>query len=152
MSEGLDGTVVHVVSALPGLPWAGRVDQSPAMGGEIFRWGLEDLLDTYGVDMYFTGHIHMYERSYPTLRGKVQNYYNKPTFPVHINTGNSGNRSDFALGPERDFSAKRLVNVGCYSSVHIHNATHLTFQQKSNDDGTVLDEFVLEKERRGARS
>lgn len=116
------------------------------------RWGLEDLLDTYGVDMYFTGHIHMYERSYPTLRGKVQNYYNKPTFPVHINTGNSGNRSDFALGPERDFSAKRLVNVGCYSSVHIHNATHLTFQQKSNDDGTVLDEFVLEKERGGARS
>jgi len=108
---------------------------------------LKELLDIFSVDMYFTGHIHMYERTYPTLRGNVQKHYKKPTFPVHINTGNSGSRNDFVLGPERDFSAKRLSGVGCYSSIQIHNATHLTFQQKSAENGTVLDEFDLEKER-----
>merc|ERR1712192_87442 len=91
------------------------------------RWGLETLMDRYRVDMYLTGHVHMYERSWPTLRGEVEKTYNNPSYPVHINAGNSGSRNDFASGAPGNFTAFRLTGVGCYSSVYIHNATHLSF-------------------------
>jgi len=133
--EYLDGRVVGYGCGIGTGNWKGK------------RWGLEDLMDEFKVDMYFTGHIHMYERSWPTMRGHVQKTYTKPTFPVHINTGNSGSKNDFTLGPEADFSAYRLAMVGCYSSVKIHNATHLTFEQKDANNGTVIDGFDLEKER-----
>jgi len=111
------------------------------------RWGLETLMEKYAVDFYFTGHMHMYERSWPTLFGQVQKTYHNPSFPVHINTGNSGSQNNFFLGPEANFTAFRLARVGCYSSVQIHNATHLSFAQKSAANGTVIDKFDLVQER-----
>merc|ERR1712113_13857 len=114
--------------------------------------GLEKLMDKYKVDFYWTGHMHMYERTWPTLYGKVQKTYHNPDFPVHINAGNSGSKNDFFLGPVANFTAFRLARVGCYSSVVIHNATHLSFTQRSASNGSVIDEFELVKDRRHAFS
>jgi hypothetical protein len=61
------------------------------------RYGLEPLLERYQVDMYFTGHIHMYERSLPVMRGQVEQSYHNPKGVVHINTGNSGGRTSSKL-------------------------------------------------------
>eukprot|EP01051_Picozoa_sp_SAG22_P003593 SAG22_NODE_177_length_16160_cov_41.299296_15_plen_80_part_00 len=52
-----------------------QVDGIPSCGvGEVYeglRYGLEPLLAEHKVDMYFTGHIHMYERSLPVMKSQV---------------------------------------------------------------------------------
>jgi hypothetical protein len=112
------------------------------------RYGLEPLLERYQVDMYFTGHIHMYERSLPVMRGQVEQSYHNPKDVVHINTGNSGGRNGFEDGPAANFTAMRLTDVPCYTWLLIHNATHLHFEQAHNGNGSVLDEFELYKAHR----
>ena len=97
--------------------------------------------------MYFTGHIHMYERSYPVMKGLVENSYINPKGVVHINTGNSGGRNGFENGPEANFTAMRLTDTPCYTRLLIHNATHLRFEQAHNDNGVTLDSFDLSKQR-----
>ncbi len=104
-------------------------------------------MDKYGVDMYFTGHIHMYERTWPVMRGRVERTTRHPRGVVHVNTGNAGGRSGFENGPAAAFTATRLTDVPCYSRVTLHNATHLSFEQAHNEDGSALDAMLLVKER-----
>jgi len=50
----------------------------------------EDLFQKYGVDAYFTGHVHSYERNYPAYKGKKVSDYTNPKAPVGIVVGNAG--------------------------------------------------------------
>ena len=109
------------------------------------RYGIEQLLEQHNVDMYFTGHIHMYERSLPVMRGRVEQSYVNPRGVVHINTGNSGGRNGFGNGPPANFTGMRLTDVPCYSRINIRNATHLRFEQAHSGNGSVLDSFELSK-------
>jgi hypothetical protein len=111
------------------------------------RYGLEPLLSAYGVDMYFTGHIHMYERSLPVMKSKVEHSYANPRGVVHINTGNSGGRNGFNDGPRANFTGMRLTDVPCYTRITIRNSTHLGFEQAHSGNGSVLDSFELSKVR-----
>jgi hypothetical protein len=128
-----------------------QVDGSPSCGvGEVYeglRYGLEPLLAEHKVDMYFTGHIHMYERSLPVMKSQVEQSYDNPSGVVHINTGNSGGRNGFGDGPPANFTGKRLTGVPCYTRITIRNATHLGFEQAHNGNGSVLDSFELTKVR-----
>ena len=114
---------------------------------EGLRYGLEPLLAEHKVDMYFTGHIHMYERSLPVMKSQVEQSYVNPSGVVHINTGNSGGRNGFGDGPPANFTGKRLTDVPCYTRITIRNATHLGFEQAHNGNGSVLDSFELSKVR-----
>eukprot|EP01047_Picozoa_sp_COSAG01_P013604 COSAG01_NODE_645_length_14553_cov_32.925227_1_plen_621_part_00 len=130
-----------------------RIENIPSCGVGSGNWtgkryGLEPLLDRFNVDLYFTGHVHMYERSWPVLYSQVEHSYVNPTKPVHVNTGNSGSRSAFENGPPRNFTAFRLTDVGCYTRLKIHNATHLSFEQAHVTNGSVLDSFDMVKMRR----
>lgn len=111
------------------------------------RYGIEPLLEQHKVDMYFTGHIHMYERSLPVMRGQVEQSYVNPSGVVHINTGNSGGRSGFENGPPANFTGMRLTDTPCYTRITIRNATHLGFEQAHAGNGSVLDSFELSKVR-----
>ncbi|GFS24975.1 purple acid phosphatase [Elysia marginata] len=52
---------------------------------------LEDLFYEFGVDIYFSGHKHCYERSWPLYQGKVfQNDYINPMAPVYVIIGSMG--------------------------------------------------------------
>ena len=44
-----------------------------------FQAAAEELFFTYGVDIYFCGHEHFYERSYPVYNSQVQTSYDYPT-------------------------------------------------------------------------
>jgi hypothetical protein len=41
----------------------------------------------YGVDMYFAGHVHSYERQWPTYQGVPYTSYADPEAPVYIISG-----------------------------------------------------------------
>lgn len=69
-----------------------------------FQKAMEDLFYKYQVDIYFSGHIHSYERTFPVYRGIVQNYnkcnlrgniktniYEKPNYTTYIMIGGAGN-------------------------------------------------------------
>jgi len=109
------------------------------------RYGIEPLLEEHQVDMYFTGHIHMYERSLPVMRSQIEQSYVNPKGVVHINTGNSGGRNGFENGPPANFTGMRLTDVPCYTRIKIRNATHLGFEQAHAGNGSVLDSFELSK-------
>jgi hypothetical protein len=57
--------------------------------GNGCRYGLEQLLIKYGVDIFLNGHEHNYERNWPTMPGgkptKQDNI--NPTAPIYIVSG-----------------------------------------------------------------
>ena len=44
----------------------------------------------YKVDLIFNGHVHSYERNYPTYDSKRTSGYVNPTSPMNIVVGNAG--------------------------------------------------------------
>ena len=60
----------------------------------FIRFGLEELLKEYGVDLAIWGHVHSYERSWPVYNYQVYNGsyeepYHNPGAPVHINAASA---------------------------------------------------------------
>jgi hypothetical protein len=64
-----------------------RQDQLTFVPGAPFQQQIEPLMLKYSVDMYLSGHMHMYERTFPLIDGKViqaGNVYVNPKAPVHV--------------------------------------------------------------------
>ncbi len=51
-----------IVGSLPKLPGA---DTAHYLENECMRQAMEGVLYTYGVDVIFNGHLHVYERTFP---------------------------------------------------------------------------------------
>lgn len=51
----------------------------------------EELFYKYKVDMYFAGHVHHYERDYPTYRNVSETSYNNPRATSYVQVGGPGN-------------------------------------------------------------
>eukprot|EP01089_Gocevia_fonbrunei_P017908 TRINITY_DN595_c0_g1_i1.p1 TRINITY_DN595_c0_g1~~TRINITY_DN595_c0_g1_i1.p1 ORF type:complete len:441 (+),score=95.33 TRINITY_DN595_c0_g1_i1:79-1401(+) len=118
--------------------------------GERF-FGMESLLQKYGVDMYISGHEHSYERMFPVYQGKVYNGtagpYINPGAPVHVVAGAAGCQEDLdrfggGLGP---WSAFRSATYG-YGRLTVFNQTTLFWEQVLDLDGSILDQFYLVKD------
>jgi len=63
----------------------GKVDSKMAAA-------IEPLLDEFDVDIFFTGHVHSYERDWPTFNTtNVVKSYNNPGVPTHVMIGGPGN-------------------------------------------------------------
>jgi hypothetical protein len=56
-----------------------------------FQTAMEELFYKYGVDIYFCGHQHLYERQYPTYKGEIQQRsYDNPLATTHLVIGGAG--------------------------------------------------------------
>lgn len=56
-----------------------------------YKEAFEDLFMKYNVDIFFTGHVHLYERQYPTYQDEpVSTSYVNPTATIHIIAGGAG--------------------------------------------------------------
>jgi hypothetical protein len=63
----------------------------PANHIKTMRAVFERLFTVHGVDLYISGHAHMYERSYPISEFDFQPFYGNVSFPVQIVNGAAGN-------------------------------------------------------------
>jgi hypothetical protein len=121
-----------------------------------YKYGLEKLFYQYGVDLELWGHEHIYERMWPlfnytVMNGSYENPYTNPGAPVHIVTGSAGCREDHGdfKKDQPEWVAFTSRDYG-YSKMTVHNATHLSFQQISADQGgKVVDEFTIIKDYHG---
>lgn len=109
-------------------------------------YGIEQLLVKYGVDMYFAGHTHHYERSYPVKNSTLmQSDYIEPRATVHVQSGIAGvdGYDGFSL-PAQPYTAFRDEQYNpSFGRLTVHNETHATFQQLYAANGTVMDEFTI---------
>lgn len=115
-------------------------------GGERVG-GLEHLLVDYNVDMFFAGHMHNYERLWPTYREQViQKDYNKPWGPTHIITGNAGCKEhlDNYDVEKYPWSAKTSSIYG-FGILDIYNRSLGIWRQFNADNGDIVDEIIIKK-------
>ncbi|XP_076046783.1 acid phosphatase type 7-like [Oratosquilla oratoria] len=112
-------------------------------------FGMEPLLDHYGVDLAIWAHEHSYERLWPVynntiLNGSMTEPYTNPRGPVHVTTGSAGCQEfldPFVKDPPK-WSAVRASDYG-YMRMTVFNHTHLYFEQVSDDQGGKIVDSVL---------
>ena len=144
-------------------------------GGKVDRKmqsAIEPLLSKYKVDVFFTGHVHSYERDYPTFNSTtVVKSYDSPGLPVHTMLGGPGNDEmdsgmrrileDIESGAKSDPSrglteawldALEWADEGMiavqdkehYGVGKVNaNMTHFRFEYVQTTDGVVYDGFIL---------
>lgn len=102
------------------------------------REAYEDVLQKYGVDVFFSGHYHSYERTCPVYKEECQEKDGMAQSTVHLMVGMAGASHDPPKYDNKTWSISRSTEYG-YSRVHVANATHLFFEYVRNDSGKVGD-------------
>jgi predicted MPP superfamily phosphohydrolase len=115
---------------------AAHVDSNEFMKDEY-----EDLFNQYQVDIVLQGHVHAYERTYPTYNWNVT-----PGAPVYVVNGHGGNGEGLSMNwqPTPSWSAYHESTFG-FSTMEIFNDTHLYYQMIRTDDLAVRDDVWLVK-------
>jgi len=110
----------------------------------------EDLFHQFGVDLYFCGHVHAYERSWPVYKNQtVQKNYNNPKGLTVITAGGAGCTEGLLtdwLDPRPDWSAKIFDEDETYGLIHINSNTELKWELFSAKGNRVVDSIVLTKD------
>jgi hypothetical protein len=133
---------------------------------------MEELFYKYNVDIYFTGHIHSYERTWPTFQGNVlstnpDTAYINPLSTIYLIIGGAGNdeMEDATIpelngmdDPDESLSYKKHSNddYGPWSaSVDLHhfgigkvtviNATTLKFDYIQTSIEQIYDSIIIQK-------
>ncbi len=88
-------------------PWIFVSGHHPMYNGDSinadFQKAMEDLFYDYGVDVYFAGHVHSYERDLPVYKGVVDAVgYNNPKATTHLLIGGAGNDEMHQIQLARD--------------------------------------------------
>ena len=107
----------------------------------------EPLLREFSVDIFFAGHDHNYETTWPVYNfSVVQKSYNNPKATVHIVSGSAGPPEwDAFVAEAPDWSRHPRLQVNSYSRMTVWNGSVLAFEQVANDNGTVVDSFAIKK-------
>ncbi|KAL9189142.1 hypothetical protein ACHAXT_011632 [Thalassiosira profunda] len=105
----------------------------------MIRGALEPLLARYGVDAYFSGHYHAYERTCRVFQGRC---FDGDRGTLHIMVGTGGMDVDTAGYYNKSWSIAAVQTYG-YSRVHVHNDSVATIEFMQNHDSAVLDSVTL---------
>ena len=103
------------------------------------KLALEPLLFKYGVDFCLNGHIHNYERSWPTYKGKTTQTTVDAPATIYLVSGAAGSKemSSAFQQPAPTWSAFRS-NSFSYSRMQVYNATHIHWQQVQTDPVAIF--------------
>lgn len=145
-------------------PWVIAMSHRPMYSSQTasyqkdLRNAFQDLMLENGVDAYFAGHIHWYERLFPLdangtidVASIVNNntyYANEGVSMTHITNGMAGNiESHSTLGDDPLLNITAVLNQRDYgfSKLTFHNATALTWQFILGDGSGFGDELTLLK-------
>jgi len=115
-----------------------------------YRGWIEDLLYKYHLDVYFCGHNHQFERSYPVYNSKsTAHHYDNPNATVYIVNGAAGSIEQ--LDPTFSFpgpewrGSYNLLQYG-YSLMHATPKTLTwSFINANWDTSKVTDSFTITK-------
>lgn len=160
-------------------PWVFAVGHHPLyQGGSInkeLQAAMEDLFYKYGVDVFFTGHEHSYERDYPVYKGVTESTgataYVNPRATTHLMIGGAGNdeMSDSTEDPPIVISESMFVHVegsgkwrpspdaGTWTAltdvdhvgiglVQIVDDSTLKFDYVRTADGSIFDSITLTRD------
>ncbi|GMI32137.1 hypothetical protein TrRE_jg4112 [Triparma retinervis] len=135
---------------------------------------IEPLLAEFGVDVFFTGHVHSYERDWPVLNSTtVVKSYSNPGIPTHVMIGGPGNdemtgaqrRMEELLEQHPGLDPSRVSTQAWFDSLEevnrdmiaVTDMTHFgigivkadmesfNMQYVQTTSGEVFDEFTLTK-------
>ncbi len=99
---------------------------------------LVPLYEQYGVDFNLYGHVHMYERTWPLMEGRV----NQQNGVIYINSGGAGGGlEDFA--PTRSWFSAKVKSAHHFGYFVVHDKT--IYFQAIDEEGRVFDAFQIEK-------
>eukprot|EP01048_Picozoa_sp_COSAG05_P013645 COSAG05_NODE_1472_length_4791_cov_13.982413_3_plen_321_part_00 len=115
---------------------------------------LEPIFYEYGVDLYWAGHIHFYNRFHgPVWRGKlVSNGTTNPRGTIHVCTGNGGPPSRSGCVCQNKVPKTCVTCIQApysYTRLTIFNKTDLLWEQISNEDSAILDTWTVHQEKHG---
>jgi acid phosphatase type 7 len=116
---------------------------------EKMRENLEELMDTYKVDVALWGHIHNYERSCPVFNGTCRGDLNDPQGTIHFVIGMGGMTFFFDwLAPQPDWSMFRAAQYG-YITIHVpaNDHTRMLILYKGDRDAMIHDTVWINKKR-----
>eukprot|EP01090_Pellita_catalonica_P002048 TRINITY_DN11725_c0_g1_i2.p1 TRINITY_DN11725_c0_g1~~TRINITY_DN11725_c0_g1_i2.p1 ORF type:complete len:448 (+),score=66.84 TRINITY_DN11725_c0_g1_i2:102-1445(+) len=107
----------------------------------------EDLFHKYGVDVYFCGHVHSYERTYPVYHGKRQGGYHNPAGLVEIVVGGAGNMEGLVTNyvTTNEWSAKTFYETQSWGLLHVVSDKILKWELLSSADNSVVDSVEITK-------
>jgi len=120
---------------------------------------MEGLFHQYGVDLMLTGHVHAYERMYPTYNNKATSQsYDNPEATVYVISGAAGNTEGLSNSknsswnsPSPDWSGHRYGEGYGYGILEFYDnvASNQHVSQwsfyRSLDNG-LEDQFTLTKD------
>eukprot|EP01088_Endostelium_zonatum_P019381 TRINITY_DN6658_c0_g1_i2.p1 TRINITY_DN6658_c0_g1~~TRINITY_DN6658_c0_g1_i2.p1 ORF type:complete len:303 (-),score=51.76 TRINITY_DN6658_c0_g1_i2:52-960(-) len=110
--------------------------------GAVFQKNIEPLFQEYGVDVYLSGHMHMYERSWEMKYGKRVQKGEKGVVMVVQGTG--GVFPDLEWNsPEPEWSAYRSDDWG-YGRMRV-SEKELNYEFLHQENGDIVDRFSIVK-------
>jgi hypothetical protein len=116
--------------------------QKPNGACKSLQTAIEDLLKKYHVDIFFTGHVHSYQRTVPVYQGVPT-----PGSPIYIVHGAAGNVEghEGLSNTAAWLATKDDQNFG-YGRLSVYNATTLQWTVFRDSDNAVIDDMVLSKQ------
>jgi hypothetical protein len=149
-------------------PWIFVQGHHPMYQGDFidksFQAAMEKLFYDYSVDVYFSGHIHSYERTWPVYQGIPEPTYTNPRAPMYIMLGGSGNDEMTSATKEKTFNPApnyKLIKESDVPGpwtvvtdknhfgaglVKVINRTHMEFQYiRTSDPSDPYDSVILIK-------
>jgi acid phosphatase len=146
-------------------PWIFAMSHRPMYSSETasyqknLRAAFEGLLLEHGVDAYFSGHIHWYERLFPlgvngtidkaSIKDKSTYYTNPGVSMTHIINGMAGNIESHSVlsGDEKKLDFTNVLNQRDFgfSKLTVHDEKKVSWQFIKGGDGSLGDEFTLLK-------
>ena len=110
---------------------------------------VEGLFHQYGVDFYFCGHEHSYERQYPTHAGETVASYDEPPYTVHILTGaggsDEGHSEDYEQTVDAPWNAFWDDTHWGHGVLTVKSASEVVWTQYIAATGEVLDTVTVTK-------
>ena len=125
----------------------------PGGGGDLaVRAGVEAIVNEFGVDLVFSGHVHNQELTYPVVNGTLacdtkEDCYNNPQAPVYVISGNPGNTEEANVN-EAGYEAYTKWKSYAYGYTHLDvvNKSFVSVEFLSTAlGGAVLEHIHLTK-------
>eukprot|EP01138_Halocafeteria_seosinensis_P014753 gb/GECG01015061.1/.p1 GENE.gb/GECG01015061.1/~~gb/GECG01015061.1/.p1 ORF type:complete len:246 (+),score=16.96 gb/GECG01015061.1/:1-738(+) len=125
-----------------------RRKDNPIRVGKSEKYQLEELLNRYNVDFYFTGHVHAYARSFPLYNYTYDVTGNSSTLknvvkPIHFTVGGAGNKEGKKTWKSKDPWFAFQSNAYGIGNLETISRDTVRWTYRDADTWSVVDEITV---------